>query len=508
LLSFDQKKPQISVTGKEIAEESRNLLHECATKHSSTCPSGLITRLPTRVLDINSDRNSQGLSLHISAADERGQYAALSYCWGPPPHDCFTTRSTLVDPSKFDWETLPATIKDAVEVTRDLGIRYLWVDSLCIAQDDEADKSEEIKNMGRIYKNAAVTIAAASTPSVHEGFLQDRSIPITEFPIEIWRNSKLNFKFWIHQKMLHGPNEPLDRRGWTFQESLLSPRILYYGSKDLVWKCQLKTFQPVVPSHDLYSTSPLWGDIYRLPSAIFDLPSENPVLITDVWPRIQTTYSPRKLGLAEDRYRALGGIIEEIQRVTGDTYIAGVWKNNIVKTLAWYDSDTAIEDAAPQVAKPPTDRPSWSWLARLRPIGALSPQDFDDTRRMELLSWSVKLSDESAPFGHVEAAELELSGLVIQTTKIPADIIAKKPRFFKLLLDFNVPDNGEKAPINHVREDYYYFLLGRNGAGTTALLLQSLEDRSFIRLGIASMSDMTSTIWSMADAHRMKLKLV
>jgi hypothetical protein len=98
-------------------------------------------------------------------------------------------------------------------VTRDLGIRYLWVDSLCIAQDDEADKSEEIKNMGRIYKNAAVTIAAASTTSVHDGFLEDRSIPITEFPIEIWGNSKLNFKFWIHQIMLHGPNEPLDRRG-------------------------------------------------------------------------------------------------------------------------------------------------------------------------------------------------------------------------------------------------------------------------------------------------------
>jgi hypothetical protein len=194
--------------------------------------------------------------------------------------------------------------------------------------------------------------------------------------------------------------------------------------------------------------------------------------------------------------------------VTGDTYIAGVWKNNIVKMLAWFDTDTAIEDAAPQVAKPPTDRPSWSWLARLRPIRVLSLQDFDDTRRMELLSWSVKLTDESAPFGHVEAAELELSGLVIQTTKIPADIIAKRSRFFKLMLDFNVPNSGEKAPINRVREDYYYFLLGRNGVGTIALLLQSLEDGSFIRLGIASMSDMTSTIWSMADVHRMKLKLV
>jgi hypothetical protein len=59
LLSFDQKVTQIPVTGKKIAEESRKLLHECATKHSLTCPAGLITRLPTRVLDINSDRTAK-----------------------------------------------------------------------------------------------------------------------------------------------------------------------------------------------------------------------------------------------------------------------------------------------------------------------------------------------------------------------------------------------------------------------------------------------------------------
>ena len=507
MLSFEQKSTQIPVTGNKIAEESRRLLQECAITHSSTCPSGLITRLPTRVIDTNSAQNSQGLSLHISTADELGQYAALSYCWGPPPHNCFTTRSSLKNPSEFDWEKLPATIKDAVNVTRDLGIRYLWVDSLCIAQDDEADKSEEIKNMGRIYKNAAVTIAAASTPSVHEGFLKDRPIPSTEFPVGIWDNSRLNFKIRIHQNILEAPNEPLDCRGWTFQESLLSPRILYYGSKDLVWKCQSKTFQAVLPSHDLYSTSPLWSDVHRLPSAIFDVHSETPLSIPDFWSRIQNTYSRRKLGLVEDRYRALGGIVEEIQRVSGDTYIAGVWKNNIVKTLAWFDTDTTIEDADPQRTEPPTDRPSWSWLARLRPVRAISVQDFDDTRRVELLSWSVKLTDESAPFGHVEGAELELSGLVIQTTKIPAFIIAMKSPT-RLMLDFNVRNTGETALIHRVREDYYYFLLGWHGVGTVALLLQSLEDGYFLRRGIVSMSDITSTIWPMADARRMKLKLV
>ncbi|PMD42101.1 HET-domain-containing protein [Hyaloscypha variabilis F] len=206
-----------------MAEKSKLLLEECVTHHSSTCPSDLDVLLPPRVIDVNSIKNSERLSLHISASEERGSYTALSYCWGEPPHSFFTTRSTLQDPSKLDWGQLPATIKDAVTVTRGLGIRYLWVDALCIAQDDEADKSEQIKVMGRIYKTATLTIAAASSNSVFTGFLEDRRVPSIPLPL------------------------PLDKRGWTLQGSLLSPRILYYGSKDLIWKCQAKSFRSGSP---------------------------------------------------------------------------------------------------------------------------------------------------------------------------------------------------------------------------------------------------------------------
>lgn len=108
-----------------MIEESKRLLEDCAAHHSSTCPSDLDVLLPSRVIDVNSDENSEGLSLHISAPDEQAHYTALSYCWGDPPHPFVTTKSTLEDPSKIDWGQLPATIEDAVTVTRSLGMRYL-----------------------------------------------------------------------------------------------------------------------------------------------------------------------------------------------------------------------------------------------------------------------------------------------------------------------------------------------------------------------------------------------
>lgn len=219
------------------------------------------------------------------------------------------------------------------------------------------DNTEKIKVMGRIYKTATVTIAAASSSSVHTGFLGDRTVPSVPLPIVQFGRGGVSGKLWIHESTVESPDEPLDKRGWTLQESLLSPRILYYGSKDLLWKCQAKDFHPVISSHDLYSTNRSWNQSHRLPSTIFDIPSASTISIKDCWGWILTTYSQRKLGLAEDRYRALSGIVKELQRVAEDTYIASVWKNDIAQTLAWFRSESVVENAAPYS---PPYHPSWS----------------------------------------------------------------------------------------------------------------------------------------------------
>ncbi|KAF7525329.1 hypothetical protein G7054_g11130 [Neopestalotiopsis clavispora] len=132
-------------------------------------------KLPTRVLDLEC-ADSTGLSL-IEARDKRGRYCALSYCWGPPGmNPLLTTRANIS--SRFDgidFEKLPKTLQDAVIVTRKIGIRYLWIDSLCIIQGDNSDWTTESAKMTEVYQNAYLVIAASGAAHPGEGCFSNKT---------------------------------------------------------------------------------------------------------------------------------------------------------------------------------------------------------------------------------------------------------------------------------------------------------------------------------------------
>ena len=133
--------------------------------------------------------------------------------------------------------------------------------------------------------------------------------------------------------------------------------------------------------------------------------------------------------------------------------------------------------------------------------------DDDQAKRLELLSWSIKLADETAPFGHINGAELEISGYMIQTTKIPVEILAARSNV-EVMLDFDFEHPEARILLTFVRKDCYCLLLGKMGVGTVALLLKSLVNGSFIRLGIIVLNDSKSVIWSLEDAQRRKIRLL
>ena len=109
-------------------------ISECESGHSG-CQSQLLTPLPHRVIDVGSEHLNQNPRLYESNG-ELGQYIALSHCWGTAQH--FTTeKKTLAERlSGMSWAVLPKTFRDAIFLTRKLGIRFIWIDSLCIIQDD------------------------------------------------------------------------------------------------------------------------------------------------------------------------------------------------------------------------------------------------------------------------------------------------------------------------------------------------------------------------------------
>jgi len=130
--------------------------------------------LPRHLIRISKDQaGTFCLYLIEPKPEESTPYAALSYAWGPPPHDFQTTiQNHLGRLAKIDFHNLPNTLKDAIIVTNRFGLQYLWVDALCIIQDDIKFKDAEIPKMAGIYKTAAVTILASRANAVQEGFLR------------------------------------------------------------------------------------------------------------------------------------------------------------------------------------------------------------------------------------------------------------------------------------------------------------------------------------------------
>jgi hypothetical protein len=124
-------------------------------------------QLPTRILDITNERPRLFLS-----NGQVGTYAALSYCWGTKGN--LTTTKDTLDPftTEIPAVKIPATLKDAIQIAKSLGYQYLWIDALCIIQDDELDWQRESGRMAQVYGNADLVIAASSAKDSPEGFLK------------------------------------------------------------------------------------------------------------------------------------------------------------------------------------------------------------------------------------------------------------------------------------------------------------------------------------------------
>lgn len=167
---------QLPVTA-EIAL-AKSWINSCITDHP-LCLAPPLTLLPTRVLDLESPTSPSQLCL-VLGQGSTASYVALSHCWGGS-QPLKLTLSTLEEfQMNISLSTLPKTFLDAVSVTRSLGFRYLWIDSLCIIQDSKADWDSECAKMIDVYKNAAVTLAGPAATGCNSGFLHKRNEQIHE----------------------------------------------------------------------------------------------------------------------------------------------------------------------------------------------------------------------------------------------------------------------------------------------------------------------------------------
>jgi hypothetical protein len=305
---------------------------------------------------------------------------------------------------------LPKTIQDAVNVTRRLGLKYLWVDALCIMQDSNNDWALESSKIGDIYGNATITIAAAGGSTCHAGcFIQNNPNTAHILVKMSLRLPDCGTISLCVQNEYNPIYDPLNQRAWALQERLLSPRLLIYSVGKLSWQCQTKAAPTGIGSA-------------RLPDLFFE---ETSIRLHQVWPwnttpqnsistleilwiQISLDYSLRAITYAHDRLPALSGLARRFQDITGDVYLAGLWKETLCLGLMW--QATYVLQSRPSTYVAPT----WSWLSIQGPITyANRPRTGKDRPLFEVLN-AETVPEGSDTMGAVLSGNITLRGQVKQ----------------------------------------------------------------------------------------------
>lgn len=315
----------------------------CSAAHDDRChprriPFGGRQRLRTiRLIDVDT------VSLMETDDLESVSWVALSYVWGSTPFRTLTkdTLAECKEAGALGASWVPNTISDAIQVTKGIGERYLWVDSLCIIQDSEADKAKFVPYMDVIYGCACVTIIDGSGQSAFGGLPGVR--PGTRFQAE--EPFELD-GIWLMQshRNIGGANEIFGEskwftRGWTFQEAILSPRWLVFTSEQVYWECRQGTWREdacwELPRNREKNQTVIHEQAFE-DGAFQDLWTLSSIQKVDkTYQSLVHSFVRRDLTRESDVLEAFSGILRAITQISGIDFIWGLPKMFLGVALTW-----------------------------------------------------------------------------------------------------------------------------------------------------------------------------
>jgi hypothetical protein len=394
-------------------------------------------RLPTRLIDVGLDDGPDPPRLVLTSALSTSEtsYITLSHCWGTTPG---TTSSTTIANLKDRLQNLPElpfTFQQAIALARYINIRYLWIDSICIVQDDPEDVRSEFSTMASVYGNATCNLLASSSKNSAEGCHNPSGLYPLRPCILKWRLIEAT-SYSVKSVMVHpampawqeviGGSEggPLSQRGWVVQERHLAKRAIHFSPRRLVWQCSTVRAFRDYPDQDLvYENSRAadpqevfqeWpvnvegivlGDYLKDPQNSVNLDN-----VYQCWFELVAEYTSMALTKEEDKLRALAGLARATSEIIKDVYLAGLWKKDLVRQLCWFECKTYRGF----MSSPKAYRaPSWSWAAVDGPVQYptfdYSPTNYGNPMAPEILEATVK-TEEKEVYGPVTAGFLRLRG--------------------------------------------------------------------------------------------------
>lgn len=393
--------------GKRWFEDCKTAHAECKIKSRFA---------PTRLLDVGSSEASKDLKLIDMRrfgirVDTNLEYATLSHCWGRTKHITTATDTQKEREAGIAFSELNRTFQDAVLVTRALGIRYLWIDSLCIIQDSTLDWQKESSLMGSVYNGAVINIAADAAEDGDQGFLSKRAL--SSFPYTLIGKGYHGTLFMKASKRKRWVEYSgnLRRRAWVFQEYTLSACSIRYNLDGLVWECRCGYHYDSEVLFEENDIRRAVRDLKKLPLQIESVSPSSPTSkiseIMALWRKIVSEYSKKELTYETDVLPALSGLASLVQAATGDQYLAGIWRSDLPQALRWVPDSP---DWLPSTYLAPT----WSWACRKKssPVTFLSSTEVQ--YKVKVLDAEVTPVGEENPFGCVSDGFLKLEGLALR----------------------------------------------------------------------------------------------
>jgi hypothetical protein len=373
-------------------------LAECELAHENCLNVGSKQWLPKRLIYVGANGQSPRLVLGSSLPVD-SKYATLSHCWGTIPTLKLTKNCIDEFQRGIPIATIPRTYSDAIAVTKELEVQFIWIDSLCIIQDSPEDWQRECMEMANVYKNGFCNIAALTSIDSHGGCFSKRD-PSLLMPLIVqsywggFQNILWHWKFLRYLGQIYGEigDSPVHTRGWVLQERLLSPRNLHFGQHMIYWECRhTVAAENRVPEKQSFDSSLFHGaeDIHGY-------------IIK--WTRTIEQYSAASLTYSTDKLVAISALAREFQQVIRKKtkseckYLAGLWSHTLAQQLLWYPTTPSYTERLNH------GTPYWSWASL---DGKVEYPDWEDNILIKVHKVDVFGSDT---FSYVASSVLQVKG--------------------------------------------------------------------------------------------------
>ncbi|KIL92405.1 tol protein [Fusarium avenaceum] len=411
--------------------------------------------MPTRLLDLG-DANSKVWRIHQDP--EHVPYAALSHRWSSDTPELHTKDYKNYCDSQPD-SALPQNYQDIISICRAIPIQYLWIDSLCIIQDDNGyEFRREAPLMMDIYQYAFLTLSICwDFPGVSIfRRCRPRSIPrprpgtepLAYYEERDWVPESDEWVFaeqWGGELKASVSGAPINQRAWVVQERCLSRRLLYLGNDQLYWECDGCTGSEVSPDSINKGGNR---------ESILDLTGRHKYT---AWRRTLAKYTQSDLTFEKDRLIAIAGLAKLVASKTGGTYLAGIWLDSWMQDLSWQPGKQRARSSKLKSEELTMVPPSWSWLGYSGSIRSdtimreegpripiMTPNSFEseEYQPLALLSQTGVIPSTSDPFSSFERAILKIRCLLLPAVFAGIPHRDKQPWFFRQEGDLELSSVG------------------------------------------------------------------